>query len=249
MKRTLFVFIASFFFITTSQINAQTYFYRWIPTLTGTCTASGITTSTREFEFNAPLTGAEAYREDYLNGVVAFPEILWATFSGSGTQSFGGFFASSAGYPYTYEMSFTTYVDGEPVYFGSVSLFCAADGAAVVTFSNAVITPVSGGLLDDGRINPHPQAPIVAYANPVRLYAINAADNSEGTLMEVITSDEKPESGWLLLANFTNPFNGQPVELYRLSDGRYRMETSYADGKPYILEWNADGSGLVIIAW
>lgn len=108
---------------------------------------------------------------------------------------------------------------------------------------------------NDGRLNRwHCEfAPIAVYPG-LEIYAVNPA-TSEGSLV-LRVSDEQiaavgvPGGQNTLVAEGVNPFTGKPIALYRLTTGEFQINTSYADGKPYIIVWSPDAPDhLYELAW
>jgi hypothetical protein len=56
----------------------------------------------------------------------------------------------------------------------------------------------------------------------VHRHDINTGDVSENTL----------------IAEGTNPFNGQPIRLYKLAGGGYQINSTQPNGEPYTFAWS-----------
>lgn len=69
----------------------------------------------------------------------------------------------------------------------------------------------------------------------VNLYGINP-DTGDGVFassFEISDLPDTPPPANLLLASGTNPFTGQPVQLWWLTTGELQVNSFYADGTPY----------------
>jgi hypothetical protein len=138
---------------------------------------------------------------------------------------------------------------------GQVSGVASVAGIATVAISNEIpyvyiitICRVGGpgpqcpGMYD-GRINNDPAldcgAPVAIYpAGSVDIYAINPS-TSEGQFVSRVEYDSTSDTTQTLFEG-TNPFTGQPILVTELPGGLIQLNTAYADGKPYIVEWPAD---------
>lgn len=95
--------------------------------------------------------------------------------------------------------------------------------------------------IDDGRINTDDCGALVAAypnGNSLDLYGIDPA-SGEGVLVfsfDLATAGDVTEN--TLLAEGTNPFNGQPIRLYKLAGGGYQLNTTQPNGGLYEFAWS-----------
>jgi hypothetical protein len=94
--------------------------------------------------------------------------------------------------------------------------------------------------IDDGRLDTTDCGALVAaYPNGTALdiYGIDPV-NGEGVLVfsfDLATAGDVTEN--TLLAEGTNPFNGQPIQLYKLTGG-YQLNSTQPNGEPYEFSWS-----------
>jgi len=101
----------------------------------------------------------------------------------------------------------------------------------------------------DGRLNDDPSkdcaAPVAIYADPLRIYAIDP-QSGVGQMAIELTGGEVDMVGIpaenTLLKHAHNPYSGQEISIYRLTTGEFQVNTTYADGKSYIVVWNTEGT-------
>jgi hypothetical protein len=95
--------------------------------------------------------------------------------------------------------------------------------------------------IDDGRLDTTDCGALVAaYPNGTVLdiYGIDPA-SGEGVLVfsfDLATAGDVTEN--TLLAEGTNPFNGQPIRLYKLAGGGYQLNSTQPNGEPYEFAWS-----------
>ena len=115
----------------------------------------------------------------------------------------------------------------------------------------------------DGRLN---NSPAVDCAAPFVLYRLPPDENGMGYVDVYGVGSgrsslllHQPSIHWelappardkTLLDIVGNPNNNQPIAVYLMLDGEVVFESSYADGKPYVLRYDPDGAVLIQhIAW
>ncbi len=110
----------------------------------------------------------------------------------------------------------------------------------------------------DGRLN---NSPALDCAAPIVLYLLPSDENGMGyldiygvgsgqsTLLIHLPSIDwqlaPPARDRTLLEIVGNPNNGQPIAVYLMLNGELLIESNYADGKPYVLRYDPDGSVLI----
>ena len=131
---------------------------------------------------------------------------------------------------------------------GAVIAVSEGEGAIETTCVDAPSCSIS-----DGAVNMDCARPIAVYktSGGFDIYGINP-NTSEGILSFSLSSSELadiPSSGSALIASGTNAGSGQPIMVYRLSDGSIQVHTNYADGKPYQIRFNVGGAGLQYLSY
>jgi hypothetical protein len=123
-----------------------------------------------------------------------------------------------------------------------VILLFTEDGSSIIWY-----TTISCGEellscpIDDGRLDTSDCGALVAaYPNGTALdiYGIDPA-SGEGVLVfsfDLATAGDVTEN--TLLAEGTNPFNGQPIRLYKLAGGGYQLNSTQPNGEPYEFAWS-----------
>ncbi len=103
--------------------------------------------------------------------------------------------------------------------------------------------------LYDGRFNNHQgldvAAPVAIYEGSIKVYGIDPA-SGDGQLAvdiseETVEAAGIPADAPVLLGQGKNPYTGIDIFVYRLTTGEFQINTHYADGKPYLFAWDADG--------
>lgn len=105
--------------------------------------------------------------------------------------------------------------------------------------------------ISDGRINRDAQdcaAPVAIYLSGsptnIDVYAIDPGSGSGKLAIHLTTADVDavgvPAENTLLISA-TNPKTGQLISVYRLNTGEFQLNTTYQDGKSYIVVWDANG--------
>jgi hypothetical protein len=93
----------------------------------------------------------------------------------------------------------------------------------------------------DARINQDDCGALVALyqdGTVIEAYGIDPA-SGEGVLVfsfDLATAGDVTEN--TLLAEGTNPFNGQPIRLYKLAGGGYQLNSTQPNGEPYEFAWS-----------
>jgi hypothetical protein len=93
----------------------------------------------------------------------------------------------------------------------------------------------------DARINNDDCGALVALYQDgtfIDAYGIDPA-SGEGVLVfrfDLSTAGDVTEN--TLIAEGTNPFNGQPIRLYKLAGGGYQVNTTQPNGEPYAFSWS-----------
>jgi hypothetical protein len=93
----------------------------------------------------------------------------------------------------------------------------------------------------DARINNDDCGALVALyqdGTTIDAYGIDPA-SGEGVLVfrfDLSTAGDVTEN--TLIAEGTNPFNGQPIRLYKLVGGGYQVNTTQPNGEPYAFSWS-----------
>ena len=115
----------------------------------------------------------------------------------------------------------------------------------------------------DGRLNNSPAvdcaAPFVLYrlppdANGMGFVDIYGVGNGQSSLVlhlpSILWELAPPARDKTLLDIAGNPNNGQPIGVYLMLNGEVLIESNYADGKPYVLRYDPDGTPQIIhLAW
>ncbi len=102
----------------------------------------------------------------------------------------------------------------------------------------------------DTRTNDRPDkdcgAPIAVYFTSVffDIYGINPVNGNGQLVLRWSVSDDEltddPPLSNELIGQGVNPYTGRPILVYRLTTGEIRIDTQYADGKPYIIVFDLD---------
>ncbi|MEZ4671248.1 MAG: LysM peptidoglycan-binding domain-containing protein [Anaerolineae bacterium] len=172
LKRSVVVITILIFVLLPATIYAQTYYYRWQPSINFTCGPSGsgveVVLSGQPVEWNLPA-GA-SYTINYIDNGVVTPTGPFPLPVGMGSQLFGAFSQSFSAYPFTFAIRLDTIISGSVVYSSSVSVNCAGDSSGAATITNSVGGTGSGAsyskpVFTDGRLNPDPGAPVAIYCN------------------------------------------------------------------------------------
>jgi hypothetical protein len=103
--------------------------------------------------------------------------------------------------------------------------------------------------VDDGRLNSSPAldcaAPVAVYWSDAGLdvYSVNP-DNGDGVFTVRLTQAEIDAAGEgnVLLAEIANPYTGDVVRVYKLAGGLIQINTTYADGKEYTIQFDGEGT-------
>ncbi|MCB9451032.1 MAG: hypothetical protein H6672_06305 [Anaerolineaceae bacterium] len=99
--------------------------------------------------------------------------------------------------------------------------------------------------LRDGRINNEPThdaaAPVVVYCadDNLDVYWVDPSTSQGRLVIRVVKVSGVPEDGTQILGSAGG------VILYWLADGRYQINTTYANGKPYTINWNGCDSSTL----
>ena len=115
----------------------------------------------------------------------------------------------------------------------------------------------------DGRLNNSSArdcaAPVVLYLQPadengmgyLDIYGVGSGSSMLILSIPSITWELAPPArDKTLIEMVGNPNNDQPVGVYLMIDGTVLIETAYADGKPYVIRYDPDGSPrMLYIAW
>jgi hypothetical protein len=97
-------------------------------------------------------------------------------------------------------------------------------------------------LINDGRLNSDDCGALVALYQDgtfIDAYGIDPA-SGEGVLVfryDLSTAPD-PITENTLLTEGTNPFNGQPIRLYKLAGGGYQLNSTQPNGEPYEFAWS-----------
>jgi hypothetical protein len=107
---------------------------------------------------------------------------------------------------------------------------------------------------EDGRMNPDPSAPIVIYPGPpIEVWAVdpNISDGVEAFTItqEAINAVGVPTDGPAVIYSGLNPITYRPITVYRLTTGEVQINTYYADGKPYVVNWNIGDTFVTTLDW
>jgi hypothetical protein len=103
--------------------------------------------------------------------------------------------------------------------------------------------------ISDGRLNSSPAldcaAPVAVYWSDAGLdvYSVNP-DNGDGVFTVRLTQAEIDVAGEgnTLLAEIANPYTGDVVRVYKLAGGLIQINTTYADGKEYTIQFDGEGT-------
>jgi hypothetical protein len=115
----------------------------------------------------------------------------------------------------------------------------------VVAGSSMALEEVPGCYLDDGRVNNRAHrdcgSPIAVYMTSneilVLAYDPSITNKPEQFIMRVARNNDIPANGNVILDQTTNPVNGRPVILSRLTTGEWQINTFFANGDGYIFAW------------
>jgi hypothetical protein len=192
--------------------------------------------------FDVGTCGTNAHAVAYLNG-----------FNSSDlSQGYLGDIGSSVTQPFSFPVP-----AGES--FAIVVMSTAAPADCTYSFTSSPFLLPDGVSLStecaifDGRINNKRgldcAAPIVIFTpsdpeETVDIYSTNPTD-AKGYMDIRMTLAEIEEAGVptdrpMLLAEVTNHWTGQPLQLWRLTSGELQINTFYADGKAYTVAWPFD---------
>ena len=219
---------------------ASSYYVIYTGLSLDSCSATSVTFSgTINHVLPSSYTAMSNY---YIDDVPANTIEVAATGSGSLVSSVftDSVTVAASSDTYTFRWDYIIKMPNGGLEAGTRLVFVCDNGTPVsVTFStfdpNAVGNIV--GNLNDGRVNPHPAAPVVVYFvhTSVFLFAVDPADGTN-----TVAIDENTQ---------VNPFTGKSIRLTDLTGGWYQLSTAYADGKPYIIQWNVNTSELIVVAW
>jgi hypothetical protein len=118
---------------------------------------------------------------------------------------------------------------------------------------NVTVTCTAGptvtgcGNVTDGRLNSSAAldcaAPVAVYWSDAGLdvYSVNP-DNGDGVFTVRLTQAEIDASvGTVLLSEIANPYTGATIRVYKLEGGLIQINTIYADGKEYTIQFDHAG--------
>lgn len=112
-------------------------------------------------------------------------------------------------------------------------------GVLGMTFSCGLTT----GGIQDGRENAEDNGALAAVypeTKSIDVYAIDPATGNGFLVGQINLSEYKdvpPPAENQLILSATNPYNGNPVNLYRLTTGEWQINTVNPDGTPYVYIW------------
>jgi hypothetical protein len=96
---------------------------------------------------------------------------------------------------------------------------------------------------DPGRVNTLPHrdcgAPVAIYVNSttITVLAPDPGIGPEQFVLSVPWNDDIPADANKILVQTTNPVNGRPAILSRLTTGEWQLNTFHDDGAPYVVVW------------
>jgi hypothetical protein len=97
--------------------------------------------------------------------------------------------------------------------------------------------------LNDGRINARPHrdcgAPVAIFiqGGDIVVLGLNEKPGPQTEALRAPVNSPIPTNANTIVAQGTNPVNGRPVILSRLTTGEYQLNTFNAEGVPYIVVW------------
>lgn len=107
--------------------------------------------------------------------------------------------------------------------------------------ANALIQ--SPCFLDDGRVNARPHrdcgAPVAIFVqgNSIIVLGVDDQPGPDVLAASAPANGEIPTSANAIIGTGTNPVNGRPVVISRLTTGEYQVNTFTSEGTPYIVVW------------
>lgn len=119
-----------------------------------------------------------------------------------------------------------------------VLLLIAFIGA--LTLSATAAAQDRGCGTNDDRINYNDcGAPVAIYQRGNRILVLAASNDSRPAqlALEAARGGPIPANANTIIVEGANPFSGKPVILSRLTTGEYQLNTSFADGREYIVIW------------
>ncbi len=117
----------------------------------------------------------------------------------------------------------------------------------VVAAQALVQTPCN---LADGRINTRPHrdcgAPVAIFlqGDEIIVLGVDAQPGPDPVAATAPLDSDIPANANTIIGQGTNPVNGRPVIISRLTTGEYQLNTFSADGTPYIVVWYRGQSDL-----
>lgn len=165
-------------------------------------------------------------------------------------------------YAFTLEVTSMTEVQPTPTQGGSATTEPGTPGVPTATpapgGNPATPTPRAPVLckVNDGSLNAyHCGRPIAIYVNngAIHIYGIDI-NTGWGAVALALSPEELADAGTpaespLLLGSAENPYNHQPITLYRLPGGEFQVNTLYWDGKPYVVTWAEGADTVRVLEW